>query len=302
MPQTPVVNHEEEGVQPGIGLALSGGGYRAMLFHAGSLWRLYDTGVLGRVDRISSVSGGSITAAVLGLAWNRLSFDPANLDADFRPLLVEPIRQLAGKTIDVGSILWGIMTPGKISDHVTAVYNDELFHHSSLQDLPDRPRFVINATNVQSGSLWRFSKPYMRDYRVGEVKNPSVEIADAVAASSAFPPFLSPKVLRLRSSDFTANSGDLQREPFTTRVVLSDGGVYDNLGLETIYKRYETLLVSNAGAKMKPDSEPGEDWIFHSKRVADIVDNQVRSLRIRQLVASYRAPAGDENHRKGAYW
>ncbi|MBI3679107.1 MAG: patatin-like phospholipase family protein, partial [Acidobacteria bacterium] len=46
----------------------------------------------------------------------------------------------------------------------------------------------------------------------------------------------------------------------------------------------------------------GEDWIFHSKRVADIVDNQVRSLRIRQLVASYRAPAGDENHRKGAYW
>ncbi|MBI3679104.1 MAG: hypothetical protein HY235_01660 [Acidobacteria bacterium] len=105
----------------------------------------------------------------------------------------------------------------------------------------------------------------------------------------------------LRSSDFTANSGDLQREPFTTRVVLSDGGVYDNLGLETIYKRYETLLVSNAGAKMKPDSEPGEDWIFHSKRVADIVDNQVRSLRIRQLVASYRAPAGDENHRKGAY-
>lgn len=54
-----------EGVEPGIGLALSGGGFRATLFHCGALWRLNDLGVLARLDRISSVSGGSITAGVL---------------------------------------------------------------------------------------------------------------------------------------------------------------------------------------------------------------------------------------------
>src|SRR5450759_332486 len=52
-------------VEPGIGLALSGGGFRAMLFHAGALLRLNELGVLSRVARISSVSGGSIAAGYL---------------------------------------------------------------------------------------------------------------------------------------------------------------------------------------------------------------------------------------------
>ena len=64
---------------------------------------------------------------------------------------------------------------------------------------PDAPApiFVINATNVQSGALWRFSKHDMRDYRVGQVCRPTVPLARAVAASSAFPPFLSPLILHL---------------------------------------------------------------------------------------------------------
>ena len=92
---------------------------------------------------------------------------------------------------------------------------------------------MINATNVQSGALWRFEKPYMRDWRVGEVKNPTVKLAVAVGASSAFPPVLSPAELELDNASFTPNSGaDLQSPPFTTDVLLTDGGVYDNLGLE----------------------------------------------------------------------
>ena len=43
-----------------IGLCLSGGGYRAMLFHAGALWRLNEFALLPKLARISSVSGGSI--------------------------------------------------------------------------------------------------------------------------------------------------------------------------------------------------------------------------------------------------
>src|SRR4029450_2758465 len=52
-------------------LALSGGGYSAMLFHTGVLWRLHENGQLAKLRRISSVSGGSIVAALLGLKWKR---------------------------------------------------------------------------------------------------------------------------------------------------------------------------------------------------------------------------------------
>ena len=76
------------------------------------------------------------------------------------------------------------------------------------------------------------------------------------SASSAFPPVLSPCELRLNENDFTPNSGDdLQRRPFTTHVFLTDGGVYDNLGLETVWKRYQTVLVSDAGGRPQPQPE-----------------------------------------------
>jgi len=49
----------------GIALCLSGGGFRAALFHLGALGRLNELGILSLVDKISSVSGGSIIAAHL---------------------------------------------------------------------------------------------------------------------------------------------------------------------------------------------------------------------------------------------
>ncbi len=63
--------------EDGVGLCLSGGGYRATVFHLGVLWLLYEARLLSTAKRISSVSGGSITAGVLALKWRRLSFDPA---------------------------------------------------------------------------------------------------------------------------------------------------------------------------------------------------------------------------------
>ena len=175
MPTEPVstIPGDEANAQPepGIGLCLSGGGYRAMLFHVGSLWRLYETGLLKTVKRISSVSGGSITAGVLGTRWKSLSFDPARGTADFVQHVVTPIRKLGGETIDAEAIVIGLVLPGRVSDKVAAAYTEHLFGKATLQDLPDEPRFVINATNVQSGALWRFMKPYMRDYRVGRSRN-----------------------------------------------------------------------------------------------------------------------------------
>ncbi len=296
-----LLQHEQANPRPrqdGIALCLSGGGYRAMLFHAGCLWRLFEASMLQDLRRISSVSGGSITAGVLGLAWNQLNFDPLRPAADFVPLVVSPLRKLASVTIDANSIVWGVVLPGRISDRVAAAYDEFLFQGATLQDLPDHPRFVINATNVQSGALWRFMKPYMRDYLVGEVKEPRISLAMAVAASSAFPPVLSPVELRLEHDMFTPGSGlALQRPPYTTDVYLTDGGVYDNLGLETVWKRYKTVFVSDGGGRLQPEEEPKSDWGRHSYRVLNIIDNQVRALRKRQLIDSYNARTSF-----GAYW
>jgi NTE family protein len=302
MPDIPVDRIETDPAEmkpePGTALCLSGGGYRAMLFHTGALWRLYETRLLQNIQRVSSVSGGSITAGVLALKWRHLSFDPVRLMSDFVPMVVSPIRALANETIDADAIFWGVALPGRVSDRVAEAYDRHLFNGATLQDLPDTPRFVINATNVQSGALWRFMKPYMRDYRVGEVKTPKISLAQAVAASSAFPPVLSPCEMRLDENTFTPGSGyDLQRKPFTTRVFLTDGGVYDNLGLETAWKRYETVLVSDGGGKLQPEEEPKSDWARHSYRVLNLIDDQVRSLRKRQVIDSYKSGA-----RKGAYW
>ena len=288
-------------------MCLSGGGYRAMLFHVGCLWRLNELGVLGALKRISSVSGGSITAGILGMNWPALGLSPATPGVSrerFVEHFVDPVRVVAGETIDAGAVIEGILLPGTISDHVASKYDDLAFHGKTLQDLPndaDGPRFVINATNVQSGVLMRFSKPYMRDYKVGKVLQPALPLARAVAASSAFPPVLSPCEIDLAKFGLHMEPADsnepLHVPPYTTKLVLSDGGVYDNLGLETAWKHYDTILVSDGGGHYQPEPSPHSDWARHAIRVSGLVDSQVRALRTRQLMALFAL-----QERKGAYW
>jgi len=291
--------------QPGVALCLSGGGYRAMLFHLGTLWRLNDAGYLPRLNRISSVSGGSITAGMLGLAWSKLAFDNSGVAQRFRPEVVDPIRNLAERTIDIWAVLGGLIGPGRAGSYITRAYRKHLFGNATLQNLPSDPgpRFVINATNIQSGVLWRFSKPYARDYRVGEIANPTIELAAAVSASSAFPPFLSPVVLHFEESAYSPHSGtDLQRPPYTTRVYLTDGGVYDNLGLETAWKRYKTILVSDGGGYLAAEERPSSMWPLHAYRVLNMINNDVGSLRKRQVITAYTSDPASQNYRLGAYW
>lgn len=297
---------DTSGPQPGIGLCLSGGGYRAMIFHVGMLLRLNEVGLLRKLDRVSSVSGGSITAAILGLEWKQLDFQAGTegdgVAANLRDLILPPIRRMAAETIDRESVLGGILIPGvSISDIIVSNYRRLLFGDATLQDLPAEgagPRFIINATNVQSGSLVRFSRPYLADYRVGMIRHPKIALAVAVAASSAFPPVLSPATVDVNPADFEVGLNcPLGSLPYTDTMVLSDGGVYDNLGLESVIKRYQTVLVSDAGGKIAPVPEPASNWAEHSKRVLDIIDDQVRSLRKRALIEAYRR--GD---RTGAYW
>lgn len=302
---------KRNGPDKGIALALSGGGYRAMLFHLGSLWRLNELGVLSQLERVSSVSGGSIAAGVLGLRWHELGLDQKAVasNEEFVRLVESPLRALASRSIDVSSSLLGVFGPGTAGDWVARAYNKRLFRGATLQDLPDKPRFVINATNVQSGVLWRFAKPYMRDYKVGEIKNPDIQLAIAVAASSAFPPFLSPLVLHLKPSQFTPGSGVQKRgggdelpNEFRSKIVLTDGGIYDNLGLETVLKNYETVLVSDGGGQIEPNAYLKLNWLSHIADVLGWTDNQVRSLRKRELLNALALTSQKSGGRDGAYW
>lgn len=230
-PVTDVLGDGEPQLEDGIALCLSGGGYRAMLFHLGSIWRLAEMGffdpkdrsgnlpdgttpALGRIQRISSVSGGSIVSAVLGASWNQILFGTDGALDRFQKLVVKPIRALSGISLagtdfrGAVAVIGDILLPGSVNDHVAAAYDRHLFNGATLQALPDTPRFVINASNLQSGALMRFMKPYIRDWRVGEIKDTGkVSLAKAVAASSAFPPILAPATFKFTDSDYTPGSG-----------------------------------------------------------------------------------------------
>lgn len=290
---------ESRELEAGIGLCMSGGGYRAMLFHAGVVWRLNELGLLQKLDTISSVSGGSITAGVLACQWTNLDFGAGERANNFPDLIVEPLRTFARKTIDSSSVVTGGLIPGiSASDMIRRAYDSTLFKGATLQDIPDSPKFLFCATSVQTGSLVRFSKKRLADWQVGEVPNPKIPLAAAVTASSAFPPLLSPMELRIPAGAMQAWPSQAAPEPpYSTEMILTDGGVYDNLGLEPVWKRYKCVLVSDAGQKIEADATPAEDWPRHMKRVLDVIDNQVRSLRKRQVIASY-----ETGRRMGTYW
>jgi NTE family protein len=90
---------------------------------------------------------------------------------------------------------------------------------------------------------------------------------------------------------------DLHTEPYMCNVTLTDGGVYDNLGLETAWKQFKTILVSDGGGRLSDDATVRSDWVRHGKRAIDIIGNQVTSLRKRQVIDSFKARL-----RSGTYW
>ena len=282
-----------------IGICLSGGGYRAMLFHVGVLWRLAELGYLGTtnrdgkfgplgsLNRVSSVSGGSITSAMLGLAWHELRVDQAGIADRYKMLVADRIQSFASKT--TVSIASGILAMifSSVNKHVANYYRKHLYGSATLQDFPDSPQFIVNATNLQSGALWRFSKVRSADYRVGEILAPTDSLARVVGASSAFPPLLSPARFRYSESLYSEeNLSDRHYPPYTTKPLLCDGGVYDNLGLETVFKHCKTLIVSNAGGGYSTVENVPANWFQQSLRVMSTTDNQVRSLRKRTLLTS----------------
>lgn len=286
-------------------LCLSGGGYRAMLFHVGSIWRLNEVGLLHQIKRFSSVSGGSLTAGRLAMVWNKLNW-VNGVALDFYDQVVQPIRNLAYRTLDKKAVLIGGALPlVDSSDLIVNAYEDHLFGKTTLQDLPpwaSGPEFIFCATSVQSGVLVRFSRPSIWDYRVGKFPNPTLPLSHAIAASSAFPPVLSPFRLDLKTFGLAVQPGtgkDLERPPYSEVFFLTDGGVYDNLGIEGAWKNCKTVFVSDAEKGFVPEDDPHEDYLRHMIRIGSIASNQSVALRKRFLIAAYSSP---RRERLGCYW
>lgn len=159
-----------------------------------------------------------------------------------------------------------------------------------LVELPDRPRFAFSATDMEFGVNWEFRRDRSGDYQVGYVDTPAGwPVGRAVAASSAFPPVFNPLPVDLPPDAF---QGGRERP---TDLRLTDGGVYDNLGLEPVWKSHATLLVSDGGAPFT--FEPDRGLLRRLKRYADIVGGQVVALRKRWLVSNFISGT-----LTGAYW
>jgi len=281
-----------------VGLCLSGGGYRAMVFHVGAIYRMNQLGLLGKIDRVSSVSGGSMTAAALAVAYPRFAYDAAGRVTNLRETFLAPVLKQAEDSIDVASGFAGLNPFSSAAREAARSYDANLTHGATLASLPVRPTFVFNATSLMTGNAFRFRRDYCADWKVGQFNGLNLKLADVVAASAAFPPFLSPTEIDLSGGTLVEESkGKLGVPPYTQKAILTDGGVYDNLGTETVWKRCRTVLVSNAGRPFSFESSPRENWLQQSLRVLDIAMDQSEDLRERILVNAYLTGA-----RKGAMW
>ncbi len=225
-----------------IGLALSGGGFRASLFHLGMVRFLREANILPRVTHITSVSGGSVLAAHLVLNWQRYTdsleqFDAAaselirfvQLDVRNRVVrrypLAMPIRALRRLTLQRPNRQ--LSRTGLLEYH----YEKFLYGDTCLFELPERPRLHMLATNLSEGCLCSFTRDGLimqrrrpgQNFRFDRIETGLATVPMAVTASSAFPGFFPP--LELQGQDVGADPGRFGRMAFT------DGGVYDNLGV-----------------------------------------------------------------------
>lgn len=279
---------------PNLAIALSGGGYRAMLYHLGALKRLNEFGLLSVVDRISSVSGGSLIGAVLGLHWHSLKFDSRGVASGF-DAVERDVMNIAGRTIDIPSGIWGFM-PATTGAAQVAKRLDNVFDCARLADLPhDKPRFTFNSVNQVTGNLFRWSPSYGADYGLGRIDSPTLSLAAAVAASAAFPPLLSPLRIRVPGILVDHQTNKAISNP-PDWLWLTDGGAYDNLGIETL-KSFHTILASDGGAPFHESARLRTNALSQSLRTTFMINNHVGRQRRRRLVHELKT-----GQRLGALW
>lgn len=286
---------EEPSPPDDVALCLSGGGLRAALFHLGAIRRLAETGALARISFVSSVSGGSIFAAFL---MERLHPWPDGPIDDFGERVAEPFRAVASANLR-RCLLPGLFLGRSFVESMEAAYRRTISSRL-LNDLPERPRFVFCSTDLGFGVSWVFERTRVGSYRAGYLR-PTEEpwtVARAVAASSCFPPVFRPLRLSFEPDELTgAKSKHLPAYADIIRHIrLSDGGVYDNLGLQpALSARVPTVLVSDGGAPFQRRAP--RNPLAELLRYTNIFESQVGILRKSVLLGLFR-----DDKLEGAYW
>lgn len=297
MPMIPD-RHALRSRRAGLALCLSGGGYRAAIYHLGAMLRLHEAGLLRRVERISSVSGGSIVAAWYasrimrdGAGGDVASYAAWSESLDFRRAVLEPFRAIAATDIRTGPVLKSLFLnfvwPRFGAPALARAYA-KLITDAPLSALPDAPNFVFCATDLTFGVNFELSKQRVGDYQAGYLQADDVDgrkpgdyaIALAVAASSCFPPVFGPLRIDTRGLHFTHGAYDgADRDALREAIDLSDGGVYDNLATEPVIKHADEILVSDGGAPFP--FRPGGHVVSRLLRYTAVIGNQAVALRKR---------------------
>jgi predicted acylesterase/phospholipase RssA len=279
---------------PKLGLALSGGGFRATLFHLGVVRFLRDAGALRDVTDITAVSGGSILAAHLVLNWDQYIGDEqrfAEAAAQIVKFVQFDVRNHIVRRLPMLYVFGGLakLMPGRprvltANAILERYYSQFLYGDRCLYELPERPSLHILATNVSNGGLSVFSREGLFIQQRADAGAPEFErtsgqmaaIARIVCASSAFPGFFPP--VAIRAADLGVREGRFPTEWFT------DGGVYDNLGMRAFSwlkqqnVEFDQVLVSDAGKPFQVLSNAALGVIGQSVRATDILWDRVGQL------------------------
>lgn len=270
-----------DGQSKRIGLALSGGGFRAAGFHLGVLKQLASLNLLDKLDLISCVSGGSIAGGTLALNWGQPD------------VLGKLETYLATKSIAVASVIGGLLDPFATRlDKLAESYDRDLFHKRPLSALRGGPRIYFNTANLATGNLFFFVAGGGRDEEMGEHELGAVTAADfpisrAVAASSAFPPVFPP--LRLNPDVYPPGAA-------VEFVTLTDGGVYDNMGVNPMLRSrrnpLDYMIVSDGGKPFEIEDRPTESGVIVLKESISIMMEQIRGLEFDRIEHRHLAGKG----------
>lgn len=298
--------------EPAISLALSGGGVRAMVFHLGVLRFLAERELLERVRKISTVSGGSLLVGLM-LNENRLQWPSSEF------FVSDVLPSLRNKLCSI-SLQWGAIRQLRHPENwqfllaranlLARALKKEWGVTAQLSDLATTPEWSVNGTTAESGKRFRFKPDSLGDYLLGYALPGDFPLASALAVSAAFPGGFGP--LKFDAHRFQWNrrawgTPTGQEQPVNIgyrHLHLYDGGVYDNLGLEPFFDAgrcrpkhsNEVIVVSDAGAPLAMGFSMIALNPFRLKRVADIMSDQSRSLRVRTF-SHYIQGA----HGRGAY-
>lgn len=285
----------------GAALCLSGGGFRAALFHLGAARRLNETGVLGKVTTVSSVSGGAIFAAHLAERVRPWPEKDAIVEG-WEERVAAPFRAFVKNNIRTPAILrrllpWNWAHSSAAVEALAARFERDLTR-LRLAGLPERPRFVFSATDMAFGVDWVFERTGVGDDMAGYAAPPAAwPVGRAVAASACFPPVFNPLPVGLPPDAFSRGEAPqgAGRDAAIRGMRLSDGGLYDNLGLEPVWRDHAVVLVSDGGATFDFGADRGLLWRL--RRYTEIVGASAGAARKRWLIGNFIA-----GEMTGAYW